>query len=236
MSKEIKPLGVRNYGSIPHFSFSRLGPADHYCEQGQEQICFNGTNGANKRYLVIVSIKMDGSNVGVCRKNGEIIAIGRAGYPAASSPFKMHHMFDRYVKNNIRKFEFLQEGERVVGEWLAQAHGTIYNLTEKDPFCVFDFFGADNKRALYADVVKRCGHLSSPSLLHIGHSSGLSENGLKGKLTEYDLSPRYGELEPCEGAVYRVENKERVVFLCKYVRAGKQDGKYLKGEVWNWHD
>lgn len=53
----------------------------------------------------------------------------------------------------------------------------------------------------------------------------------------------YGAQDPVEGAVWRVERKGVVDFLCKYVRPDKVDGAYLPdversanpGEtVWNW--
>jgi hypothetical protein len=239
----VKPLGVKNYGSIPHLSFSRLGPGDYFCSPGQEVIATQGWQ-ANKKYQVIVTLKLDGSNVGVCCKDGKLIALSRAGYTAESSPYEQHHLFADWVNENKGRFSFLSEGERVVGEWLAQAHGTRYKLPH-DPFVAFDLFKPDNKRYSYSVFKNWCQHLTTPHVLH--HDvTPLSEQALKGKLTEYDLDPVHGELEPCEGAVYRVESNGQVLFLVKYVRPGKEDGKYLKEkdaqgnqinsakEVWNW--
>jgi hypothetical protein len=49
----------------------------------------------------------------------------------------------------------------------------------------------------------------------------------------------HGALDPVEGVVYRVERKDAVDFLVKYVRPEKVDGIYLpevsgKEAVWNW--
>ena len=49
----------------------------------------------------------------------------------------------------------------------------------------------------------------------------------------------YGALDPVEGAVWRVERKDTVDFLVKYVRPDKVDGSYLDSvtgqePVWNW--
>jgi hypothetical protein len=43
-------------------------------------------------------------------------------------------------------------------------------------------------------------------------------------------------IEPPEGVVYRVEDKDRVLFLAKWVRGDKVDGKYLfqNPPIWNW--
>ena len=57
----------------------------------------------------------------------------RAGYPAVSSHYHQHRIFHLWVMTRLHQFEWLQEGERVAGEWLAQAHGTRYNLPH-EPF------------------------------------------------------------------------------------------------------
>ena len=48
----------------------------------------------------------------------------------------------------------------------------------------------------------------------------------------------HGALDEVEGAIWRVERKEKVDFLTKFVRHDKEDGKYFpevtgKGEIWN---
>ncbi len=230
MTKDIKPLGVKNYGSIGHFSFSKLGSGDHFICEGQEKIATEKFN--NKRYDIIVTVKLDGSNVGVCRKDGEIIALGRAGYPAKSSPFKQHHLFAEWVEKNQDEFWALKEGERVVGEWLAQAHGMRYDLTNQQPFVLIDHFDADNKRTPYFYLLKTFDNFTTPEQLYMDIFP-LSQNKLKGLITEYDLNPQHGELDPVEGAVYRVEHNGRVMFMAKYVRAGFKAGQYMEQEIFN---
>lgn len=157
--KNIKPLGKPSYGSIPHLPFSRLGPADHYISDGQAKICTEKTR--DKHDVVIVQEKLDGSNVGVAKINGKVIAITRAGYLATDSPHLQHHYFDRYVKDNYKNFDLaLYEGERFCGEWLAMAHGTRYNLPHA-PFVVFDLIKAGKSanglnRAPYDEFKHRC--------------------------------------------------------------------------------
>ena len=52
-------------------------------------------------------------------------------------------------------YDILNEGERIVGEWMFQAHGTIYDLSEyKYPWFPFDWFDYDNLRYSY-DFVKK---------------------------------------------------------------------------------
>ncbi len=60
-----KPLGSKSYGHIPPLPGSRIGPGDHKCHSGQEQIA---TIKARDRHdTIIVQEKLDGSNVGVAR-------------------------------------------------------------------------------------------------------------------------------------------------------------------------
>src|ERR1035437_22566 len=131
-----KPLGRKAYGSIAHLPGSRMGPADHHCHEGQSVIC---TEKARDRHdTIIVQEKLDGSCVSVAKIHGMIIALGRSGYTAESSPFEQHRLFDSWVRRNLPRFDAaLNDDERIVGEWLAQAHGTRYNLTH-EPFVAFD--------------------------------------------------------------------------------------------------
>lgn len=46
-----KPLGRKNYGSIPHLPCSRMGPADHACHPGQQTIA---TEKARDRHDIII--------------------------------------------------------------------------------------------------------------------------------------------------------------------------------------
>jgi len=221
----IKPLGRKNYGSIGHLPNSRLGPKDKHIHQGQAEIATLKTRDEND--LVIVQEKLDGSNVGVCKVNGDIIPIVRAGYSALSSPYKMHHVFHDWVMGNEGRFiDILEEGERICGEWMYQAHGTIYKLNH-DPFVAFDVFSAKNERLLYEDFLALVDHLhATPKLIHAGGALPV-EKALT-ILGDYGF---HGAKEKCEGLVYRVERNGVVDFLCKYVRKGKRDGKYLNDEV-----
>src|SRR5699024_9416400 len=109
-----KPLGRKNYGSIPHLPNSRMGPADKSCHEGQARIATQKARDANDE--IIVQEKLDGSNVGIAKKEGSILALSRAGYLAETSPFKMHHYFADWVKKNEQRFsELLNNGERLAG-------------------------------------------------------------------------------------------------------------------------
>jgi len=245
-----KPIGRKNYGSIPHLPGSRTGPADKTCHEGQARIAT--VKRRDKHDLVIVTEKLDGSNVGVARIGDTIAPLGRAGYLAASSPHEQHRLFAAWAWENFDRFmAALEDGERIVGEWLAQAHGTRYDLPH-EPFVMFDVMrGAE--RMPWDTVIWRArmgGFVTptvlTPPLLWSGPSVSISIEMAMGILGTYGF---HGALDPVEGAVWRVERdkvvdktgrREHVVdFLVKYVRPDKVDGEYLpekSGEkpIWNW--
>jgi len=234
MINNIKPLGQKAYGSIPHLPYSRLGTGDHHIEEGQALIATKQTR--DKNDLIIVQEKLDGSNCSVAKVNGQIVALGRSGYLAETSPYEQHRIFANWVLSNEERFKkLLHEDERVCGEWLAQAHGTIYNLSH-EPFVVFDLI-TKNERTTYHNFLLRVLPLGFvvPNLIHIGQSLSI-EKALK----KIEVSG-HGAVDEVEGVVYRVERNGRVDFLTKFVKQSKVDGKYLpeinNGQtIWNWND
>lgn len=238
-----KPLGIKNYGSIAHLPGSRMGPGDHACHEGQSRICTEKVRDKHDR--IIVQEKLDGSNVGVAKIAGRILALSRAGYEAHTSPYPQHRRFSDWVFRNSDRFDaVLAEGERIVGEWLLQAHGTRYKLTH-EPFVAFDLM-VGVKRLTYPEFVARVGGVfETPHLLSIGPAMSIPA-------AMDALGPRgfHGAHDDVEGAVWRVERNELIApnrggerrwvvdFLAKFVRKDKVDGAYLdsvtgKGEVWN---
>jgi hypothetical protein len=223
----VKPIGRKAYGSIAHLPMSRMGPGDHHCHAGQARICTEASRDRHDR--IIVQEKLDGSNVAVALKDGVLHPIGRAGWPAISSKYEMHHLFAQWAWANEERFRaVLREGERVCGEWLAQAHGTIYDLRTREPFAAFDIMTGDQRLPFDAFRDRVNGIFSTPTLLHDG-----------GPISVTAAMDLHAVLRwPCdevEGVVYRVERKGVVDFLAKYVRPDKVDGKYLSGEpVWLW--
>lgn len=223
----MKPLGGKAYGSIPHLPGSRLGPGDHHCHPGQESLCFSRRR--RKDDVVWVEEKLDGSCVSAARlADGSLVALGRAGYLAQTSPHEQHHLFAAWVREHWFRFDFLQPGERVVGEWLAMAHGTRYDLAGRDPFVVFDLMrGTD--RALRAEFVERTVRLAHPAVLARDLCT------VEQAMTALGTRGHYGAVDQAEGAVWRVEHNGRVDFLAKYVRPDKVDGRFFDGPpIWNW--
>lgn len=229
-----KPLGGKAYGSIPHLPGSRLGPGDHHCHEGQARICT--VQVWDHHDLIIVQEKLDGSCVSAAKINGEVIPLTRAGYHALTSPYEQHHLWAAWVGVNVARFdELLGEGERVVGEWLAQAHGTRYALVH-EPFVAFDLMRGI-VRAPCHEVSLRVGRLDfrAPFLISLG--APITPEAAMALLEENPSNHR--AVDPVEGVVYRVERHGAVDFLAKYVRPEKQDGVYLpemsgQPAVWNW--
>lgn len=227
-ARPVKPLGRKAYGSIPHLPGSRLGPGDHSIHAGQDAICMVKARDRHDR--IIVTEKLDGSNVAVANVDGQIIALTRSGYTAAASPYEQHHLFASWVERNVERFGFLATGERVNGEWLALAHGTRYALIG-EPLVVFDLMRG-NKRAPWDELRERCWIeaarvLSDGPPMHVDAVLPLIETS------------GHGALDPVEGAVWRVERKGIFDFMAKWVRPDKIDGKYLAEitghpEVWHW--
>lgn len=232
MIKNIKPLGKRSYGSIPHLPLSRLGIGDHHIETVQAEIATKKVR--DKNDLIIIQEKLDGSNCAVAKVNGKILALVRSGYLAETSPYKQHKLFSKWVNlNEKRFFNLLFENERICGEWLAQAHGTIYKL-HHEPFVVFDLI-TKNERTTYHNFLLRVlpfGFIV-PNLVHIGQPLSI-EKALK----KIEVSG-HGAVDEVEGIIYRVERNNRVDFITKFIKHTKVDGKYLPEKnngkiIWNW--
>lgn len=158
-TKPAKPLGHKAYGSIPHLPNSRVGPMDWHIHAGQADICT--IKARDKFDRVIVTEKLDGSNVAIARHKGEVLALTRAGFMADTSPYEQHHAFSRWVAG--QNFAALPEGFRVSGEWMYQAHGTLYHPDA--PLICFDVFDGGNKRLPHDAAREMLGRLG----LHGAH-------------------------------------------------------------------
>lgn len=234
-----RPLGHKSYGSIPHLIGSRRGPSDMGVSEGQHRICTVKTR--DRHDEVIVQEKLDGSNVGVALKAGQILALTRAGVLASESDFLQHRLFAQWVQKYEARFRsVLEEGERLCGEWLALAHGTIYKLPH-EPFVAFDLMRVQ-ERVPYDTFQERLGgRFVTPRLLHRGGAFSIEA------MLDFLEPSGHGAQGLTEGAVWRVERvdphtQKRVVdFLAKYVRPEKQDGIYLPQDahpersfIWLW--
>jgi hypothetical protein len=137
------------------------------------------------------------------------------------------------LENAERLAAVLHEGERVCGEWLAQAHGTRYALPH-EPFVAFDLMSGNERLPIHEFIDRmRIGHFVTPRELHRGGALSIAQ-------AKKHLEPSgHGALDPVEGAVWRCERGGRGEFVVKWVRPDKVDGLYLpefsgRPPVWNW--
>jgi len=227
-TKPDNPLGRKAYGSIPHLIGSKRGDGDHGVNEWQHRIC---TEKSRPGDVVIVQEKVDGSNVAVAKIDGTIVPLVRAGYRAETSPYELHHLFADWVGAKFSRFDdLLDEGERLCGEWLAQAHGTLYDIpADGDPFVAFDIMRG-SERVPHIKFLERIGRkFKTPSWLWVGPPCSI----------EHALKCLDIVCIEAEGVVYRVERNGKFDFIAKYVRPEFETGKYLTfisgGEaVWNW--
>ena len=223
-----KHLPGRNYGSIPHLIDSHLGHHDKFIDPGQHNIILRG--GRDRHDEVLVSLKLDGTNVGVLRTETGLIPLQRRGYDCRSSPYEQHQQFDQWVATQAEMFTaLLAPSERLVGEWLWQASGTFYRI-EGDPFYAFDLFNAEGERLPYGEFCRRCRaagvrYIPSYSVENLAETSRyhlmLSLDFLTPGITPYGLHH--------EGLIFRVERREQFDYLAKWVRKDYRAGQYLPG-------
>lgn len=219
---------MKAYGHIPHLIGSRTGKGDHTIHIGQHDICTKKVR--DKHDLIIVEEKLDGSCVSCALINNKIIPLVRAGYIAWSSPYEQHQLWTKWVLKNEERFrKVLKEGERIVGEWLIQAHGTKYNLPH-EPFVAFDIIKNTQRKTREVFWNRINDIFVVPKIIHYNNFPFNIEQALQNILVS-----GHGAIDSVEGAVWRVERHNKVDFLAKYVRHDKVDGLYLSSKkvVWN---
>lgn len=232
VAKKQKPLGVPAYGSIPHLPGSKLGPGDHHISEGQARICT--VKARDRRDVVFITEKLDGTCVAVANINGEIVPLMRAGYYARDSKFQQHWLFADWVENSVDAWkDLLRPGERACGEWLIQAHGTKYNLHY--PLFLFDIMNGDFR----VQCLHMRDRVASSAVSRIaGLPHLISQSPMAPESALDHLIPHAWHCGTPEGVVYRVERDGHFDFMAKWVRPDFQPGKYLesvtgKPPVWN---
>ncbi|MDW9481147.1 hypothetical protein GOB57_21105 [Sinorhizobium meliloti] len=220
-----KPLGFKAYGSTPHIIGSRLGPGDYSLTQEHSDL-FTGKRKRRGDWFVVTE-KIDGSCVSVAKVNGSVIALQRAGYPASTSPFALHHAFARWVEVRRSMFDaFLEEGERIVGEWLHTAMGTKFVITDPDQLLVAFAIFRGRERVCYEEFKSRCDRAGLPRAHVLSEGPGISAEGAMSLLGD---SGFHGALDGVEGAVWVMETNGAFNGVAKFVKADKVDGKYMSG-------
>lgn len=228
------------YGKIPHLPGSRLGRADRTADAELAARCVGaGAGAARSGDRVIVSEKLDGSCVAIVGEGDGLGAYGREGGPCAASRNAGRRAFAAWVEARAAAWRgALGDGERLVCEWLALAHGTRYALPH-GPAVAIDGFGADGARWPLDEVRRRAAAIGLPIAHVLSDGGAVPAAEVLARLGERG---HHGALDPAEGVVYRLERGGRVLGLAKHVRAGKVDGAYLADKtggdhVWNtWQD
>jgi len=228
------PLLVKNYSSIQHLSGSKMDKTDNLLSHFRQKIATLSVRDDKDR--VIVQEKIDGSNVGVVKIDNVLYPITRSGLLAANSIYEQHWRFSNWVFENADRFyEILNNGERICGEWLMQAHGTRYEL-KHEPFVVFDIIEFNEERNTYSELKEKAQkyNFTLPHCIHNENKSLSLIDGLN-LLGKYG---KHGVIEPdeSEGLIYRIETDDKFNFLTKYVKPNKINGKYLNENppIWNW--
>jgi hypothetical protein len=227
---DVKPLGHKAYGSIPHLPGSKRGPGDHGLSEEQAAL-LTGARKIGRDWEIVVQEKLDGSCMSVAKIDGKIVALGRAGFVAQSSPYAHLRAFAPWVAARAERFDaLLSEGERVVGEWMLLATGLRYWIPrEDDLFVAFDLMRG-HERSHPCEVIDRC---ESHSVLSVP----ISWQGATDPV-DVHMDVGYGPLFPCEsmpeGVIYRAIHKGKVSFLGKWVRDDFEPGRYLDQQVYNY--
>lgn len=234
--RDLRPLGRTSYGSIGHIVGSKLGFRDKFLNEGLTKILtVTCRNQPNKRDRIFVAEKLDGTCVSVYRRGDEIFAVGRAGYLACSSPHPFVRAFAHWVDERRDQFmTLLNDGERVVGEWLLAAHGIRYEVPA-DPFYAFDIIALNDRpngalnRVSYPIARQRLADagLAMPRLLHDG---GALPPALAMSIVDTDRSPTCPTPDTrAEGVVYRCETNGFAHIMGKFVRGDFEAGILLPG-------
>lgn len=233
--KPVKPLGAKGYGSTPHLVGSRVGPSDSHVEPTLAKIMTEKVR--NRHDRIIVTEKLDGSCMTVAKLAGWVLPVNRAGYLVTDSPWPMQHVFADYVADRRKAFSsMLAEDERIAGEWMLQAHGTIYDVVHPDDlFVAFSIIGPRGRIpydefAARVDVagIRRAHVISDgPAVSQVQAVRELGDRGF------------HGAREQPEGAVWVLETRGEFNCIAKHVIPEKVDGKYLSSitgapEIWNY--
>ena len=237
MAIENKPQGCSGYGSIGHLPGSKLGPTDSKIPEGQAAIATVKTR--DRHDVVIVQEKTDGSGTGVARVDNEIYPLTRAGFLASTSQYEHHQRFAEWAYENKNKFlKLLKNGETARGECLLATHGIRYKL-KHEPFVLFDIT-VKKERVCYDELLVRASSdFVLPSTVHVGGALSVEDAMSRIHVKQADETyGGHGAIDLPEGAIYRVERKQRLLFITKYVRSDFEPGKYLsemtgQGTVWN---
>jgi hypothetical protein len=210
----------KKYPSICHLPNSKRGKDDKGIHAGMAIYCESKYR-PNTR--VVVTEKVDGSNVSIINNNGNFLAVSRNGYLCTGSNYEQHVLFGVMVFNWIITGEInndiLPVGERVVFESLTVPHGTRYKKAPK--YLLIDWFGADGKRKLWSEYDSFLG-INKVVTLH----DGVLPISVEDVIKTMPKKGFYGARDGFEGLVYRIEKDDKFNFFAKWVRHDYEVLKY----------
>lgn len=214
----------RGYGSIPHLSTSCDNSGDKRINQNQENLLTIKTR--DRHDEVIITEKVDGSNLSILKLSGRLYGVNRGGYDISYSNRPFRKEFNIYIEEHYDRFmSLLSEGERICGDWMLKTHSLIYDLPH-EPFIAFDIMTGPN-RIIYDEFIERCSKFDivTSSLVHRGQALSVRE-----AMTKLGKHGFHGCRELPEGVVYRMERHGKVVFLAKHVRSGYVPGRFMNDD------
>lgn len=230
--KNIKPLGGKSYGSIPHLLGSKIGTADKHIHQGQHDILTKKKR--DKHDVIIVTEKYDGSNVAIAKKDNKIFALTRSGYEAHTSPYEQHHKFHAWVTQNSLFFNAaLKNGFSLSCELLIKRHSLEYEIDDLYNFPIVAFDLLENKKRTNYDTFlafmleATLAKIPLPRVIHKGDCITVEDSLTILNDRELFCMNPIRCLEKPEGVVYRCERKGVFDFCGKFVRHDFEPGKYL---------
>ena len=213
--------GKRPFASIGHLINSKLGSGDRHISAQQSYLCIDKKRGKQDR--VIVTEKMDGSNVCVVRQGTNLHTLTRSGILCSQSRFEQHRWFRDWVAlDSGYLFRDMEQGMSIHGEWMAQSHGIRYHSLPSW-FFVFDI-KQDGISLPWDSVVEFCERSGLWYVPVLSDGPAISPNLL---IHPVMRSSWLAEGEKGEGLVYRLETHGKVAFWAKLVFHWTQAGKYL---------
>ncbi len=138
---------------------------------------------------------------------------------------------------NREWLQVLTPGQRIIGDWLGQAHGTRYDIEEPhEAFVVFDLMEGQTRQP-WSVVVEAAIHLPVSLPGYLRTHEPMEPVAAFETLIAHHIIPMTPPEQP-EGVVFRLERRGKVEFLAKWVRPDFVPGVHLseisgEPDVWN---
>lgn len=165
----------RNFGKIHHLFHSEMCSDDDVRVNMEMQTMFT----LKKRKfsdVVIVTEKLDGSNMGIVKLNGVLYPINKSGYDCRNMGIRKSELqllgesWATWLDVNYDFYDsIIGEGERLVYENCAIQHSLPYKF-KKEPMFLLAKYTSDNKKVSYIELTKfaKQHNIQMPTLLSYG--------------------------------------------------------------------